>query len=273
MTILKDMNKEPDFSLVLGGPLYQLWLRAGLINSRMELVTRRTIVISLFAWLPLLILSLAEGRATAGSVTVPFVYDILNHVRFLVVLPVLVVAELLVHQRVGPAIEQFIKRSIVSGEEIQKFKDAKNGAFRLRNSWALEIGLIIFVYTVGIWVWKSRIAIESQSWYATPDGTSTNLTLAGYWTVFVSIPILQFMLLRWYARFLIWGGFLWKVSRLRLDLIATHPDRMGGLGFLTRATYPYGLILFAQGALLAGFIADEIFLKGRDLLDFKVQTA
>lgn len=273
MTDIEDMNKEPDFSLVLGGPLYQLWLRAGLIDSRMELLTRRIIVISLITWLPLLILSFIEGRATAGSVTVPFTYDILNHVRFLVVLPVLIAAELFVHLRMGPAIQQFINRDIVSGDDVRKFEEAKEGAFRLRNSWALEIGLIVFVYTVGVWVWRSRIAIESPSWYANPDGTSMNLTLAGYWIVFVSIPILQFVLLRWYARFLIWARFLWKVSRLHLNLVATHPDRMGGLGFLSRATYAYGLILFAQGALLAGFISNEIFLKGRELLDFKFQAA
>ena len=38
-----------DFSLVLGGPLYQLWRRTGLAGNTLELLRRRIIVISLFA--------------------------------------------------------------------------------------------------------------------------------------------------------------------------------------------------------------------------------
>ena len=68
---------EPyDFSLVLGGPLYQIFRRAHLSGSTLELLQRRVIVISLFAWLPLLILSILEGRAWGSGVEMPFLYDV-----------------------------------------------------------------------------------------------------------------------------------------------------------------------------------------------------
>ena len=60
-------------------------------------------------------------------------------------------------------------------------------------------------------------------------GGSWNLTPAGYWYVFVSIPILQFLLLRWYVKFFIWYRFLWHVSRLNLHLVPIHPDHSAGL--------------------------------------------
>jgi hypothetical protein len=97
-----------------------------------------------------------------------------------------------------------------------------------------------------------------------------NLTAAGIWYVFISIPTLQFILLRWYVRFLIWYRFLWQVSRMPLNLIPTHPDRSGGLGFLGAVSYTFGPVLFAQGAMLAGLIASNVLYNGGKLLSFKL---
>ncbi|MBP1776008.1 MAG: hypothetical protein H6Q86_2018, partial [candidate division NC10 bacterium] len=92
--------REPqEFSLVLGGPLFQLLRRAHLTDDALLLVRQRIIVISLLAWLPLLILSALDGQALGGRATVPFLLDVDVHVRFLLALPLLIVAELVVHQR------------------------------------------------------------------------------------------------------------------------------------------------------------------------------
>jgi hypothetical protein len=88
----------------------------------------------------------------------------------------------------------------------------------------------------------------------------------------VSIPISQFILLRWYLRLFIWFWFLWRVSQLKLRITATHPDRAGGLGFLGDSTHALAPLLFAQGALLAGVIASRIFYGDQTLLDFKVEA-
>lgn len=86
-----------DFSLVLGGPLYQLLRRAFLSGRDLELLQRRIFVIPLIAWLPLLLLSAVEGRAWGGSVRVPFLLDIDVHARFLLALPLFILAEVVVH--------------------------------------------------------------------------------------------------------------------------------------------------------------------------------
>src|SRR5262245_54533611 len=65
-------NDAGNFSLVLGGPLYQLFRRAHLAGDGHELVRRRVIVIALVAWLPLLLLSLAQGTAIGSAVAIPF---------------------------------------------------------------------------------------------------------------------------------------------------------------------------------------------------------
>ena len=56
-----------DFSLILGGPLYQLLRRAYLSGEAMELLGPTILVISLLAWLPLLVLSVWAGLALGGG--------------------------------------------------------------------------------------------------------------------------------------------------------------------------------------------------------------
>lgn len=267
------LNEHQDFSLVIGGPLFQLYRRAYLSGDALELARRRVLVIASVAWVPLLLLSLIGGHALRGSIAVPFLYDIEAHVRFLVALPILVGAELIVHARLRPAVRRFVERRIIVPEDMQRFHAAVDSAMRLRNSLIVEVTLLVLVYTVGLWVWRSQIATEAASWYAMPEGTQFRLTYAGYWYVFVSIPIFQFILLRWYLRLFIWFQFLWRVSRLNLRLIATHPDRAAGLGFLGHSTYAFLPILFAQGALLAGVIASRVLYGGQDLMSFKMEAA
>jgi hypothetical protein len=170
-------------------------------------------------------------------------------------------------------VKSFIARRIIVPEDMPKFDEAIDSAMRVRNSVTVEIALLILVYTLGLWIWRSNIATGAASWYAIPDGTNLRLTFAGYWYAFVSIPIFQFILLRWYFRFFLWFQFLWRVSRLNLSLIATHPDRAAGLGFLGASTYAFGPILFAQGTLLAGLIASRVLYEGQNLMVFKMEAA
>jgi len=261
---------EPaDFSLVLGGPLYQMFRRARLSGPALELVQRRMLVVALFAWLPLVALCAIEGHLYDGP-TLTFLRDIESHVRLLVALPALIFAEIVVHQRVGPVMKRFVERRVIDSQDIPAFHAAVAAARRARNSLWLELALLLFVYTVGHWVWQNEVALGAATWYAVPDGTSVHLTLAGYWYGFVSIPIFQFILFRWYLRLVIWFQLLWRVSRLNLHLLPTHPDRAGGIGFVGGGSYAFAPILFAQGALTAGLIASRIFYQGQSLLSFKV---
>jgi hypothetical protein len=269
MTERNFLGGPHDFSLVLGGPIFQLFRRSHLAGDGLELVHRRLLIIPLIAWLPLLVL--ATLGSPAGNVgRLSFFHDVEVHVRFLIALPVLVAAELLVHSRIRPVVRRFVERRIVLPQDLPRYDKAIESAIRLRNSIPVEVALIFFVYTVGLWVWHGRIALDASTWYVMPGGR-WHLTPAGFWYVFVSIPILQFLLLRWYLRLFIWFRFLWQVSRINLNLIPTHPDRCAGLAFLGKSAYAFGPILFAQGAMLAGLIASRVLYRGESLLSFKLQ--
>jgi hypothetical protein len=87
----------------------------------------------------------------------------------------------------------------------------------------------------------------------------------------VSLPAFQFLLCRWYYRVCIWVRLLWQVSRIELKLVPTHPDRVGGLGFLSNTVYAFVPLLLAHGALLAGNLANQIFYVGARLTDFRLE--
>lgn len=264
-----DLGFTPrDFSLILGGPLYQLLRRANLEGGHLELLNRRIVTITAVAWLPLLLL--VVGGGDAASALRLFFRDVEVHVRFLVALPVLIAAELVVHRRLTPLVSRFVERRIVLPPDFPRVRRAIESGLRLRNSVAMEVVLVACVYIIGLSFWSGRVPIETATWYARAGGR-WSLTPAGMWYVFVSIPIVQFILLRWYMRFFIWFRFLWRVSGIDLNLIPSHPDRCGGLGFLGKSSYAFGPILFAQGALLAGVVASRVLYGGEDLLSFKMQ--
>ena len=268
------LRSPPDFSLVLGGPLFQLLRRAHLADDALLMVRQRIIVIALLAWLPLLVLSALEGRMLGGGVAVPFLMDVEVHVRFLVTMPLLIIAELVVHRRMRPLVKQFLERNLIPESAMARFETAVASAFRLRNSVLAEVLLIAFVYGVGILiVWRQYVALGTATWYATPSAEGSKLSVAGIWYGYVSLPIFQFLLCRWYLRMVIWARFLWQVSRIELSLVPTHPDRVGGLGFLASTAYAFAVLAVAHGAMLAGTLANRIFFVGAALAQFKVEIA
>ncbi len=266
--------ESQDFSLVQGGPFFQLLFRAHLYGDELTLLRRRVFAISLFAWLPLLVLSALSGELVGGDAAVPFLKDAEVHIKFLVVVPLLIIAELVVHQFLRPIMAQFMKQGLIPDSARPRFHAAVASALRLRNSLLAEFVLIAFVYGIGVLViWRHYSALETATWYATPSAGGSALTLPGMWYGFVSQPIFQFLMLRWIYRLLIWARLLFQVSRLDLNMIPTHPDRAGGLGFLSNVLYAFLPLAFAYGAVISGNLASRILYAGAKLPEFKLQIA
>jgi hypothetical protein len=163
------LTESPDFSLVLGGPLYQLWRRSRLTGDTLELLHRRIIVLTAVAWVPLLLLSFAEGAAWGGRVTLPFLYDVDMHIRLLLALPLLIVAELVVHLRLRPTVRAFVDRGVIPDAARARFDALIGSGMRLRNSVSVEVLLIAFVYVVGVgFIWRTQGALAVATWCGAP---------------------------------------------------------------------------------------------------------
>ena len=259
-----------DFSLVLGGPVYQFFLRIGLVRPPLDRVAWRVVVITMFAWLPLLVLTILSGLFL-GGVKIPFLYDFEVHSRLLVMLPLLIGAEVTIHKRVRAMLLQFVERQIITPAVLPKFEDCIMSALRLRNSAAIELVMLGIVFIGGNFLFRGTFALESDTWYASLTAGGKVLAPAGYWYQFVSVPITQFIGMRWFFRLFIGARLLWQISKLDLHLVPSHPDRHCGLGFLGGIVFALGPILMAQSALLSGYVANRILHEGAKLPDYKIE--
>src|SRR5678816_2098615 len=88
-------------------------------------------------------------------------------------------------------------------------------------------------------------------WHKAGDG-GRGYSWAGWWHVLVSAPVALVLLLGWLWRILIWGLFLFRVSRLDLQLVPTHPDLLGGLQFVGLSLRAFLLLSFAISTSAAG---------------------
>src|SRR5512135_955578 len=138
-------ERPEDFSLFLGGPLYQLLLRAGLVRPPLDRLKWRLLVIVALAWVPLVVLTILEGRFL-GGVKIPFLRDIEVQVRMLVSLPLLIAAEITIHNRMTVLVRQFRERKVVTDALEEPFREIQASAMRLRNSVAFEAGLAVVVF-------------------------------------------------------------------------------------------------------------------------------
>jgi len=122
-------GETEDFSLVLGGPLFQLLRKAHLEGNALELLHRRIFTFITLTWFPLLVLSML-GMSAAGGARISFFRDIEVHARFLLALPILIGAELLVHSRIRAAVRSFVEWRIVLPEDMPRFHRAIESAVR-----------------------------------------------------------------------------------------------------------------------------------------------
>lgn len=259
-----------DVSVFSGGLISRLMRRTG-FDRRAQLRVR---VFSIFlvpvaAWVPLLLLTAIGGTFLPNSVGRPFLTDIAVHVRFLVVLPLLILAGLVAEQRIRPTVQQFISRKMIPDDKMDEFKKTVASTFRLGDSVVADVAIIAFIYAVVTPLFWGTHVSPKASWYDATPGRGNAPTPAGLWFLYVSLPIFQFLLLRWYYRLFIWARFLWRTAHLNLVLTPSHPDRLGGLGFLILATQGLSLFAMAHGVLLAGWIANKVLIGKEVLTEFK----
>ena len=274
----RDTHRFPNLALFDGGPFVSSLRLARLRGDELrQLCWRRTIFLVVITWLPLLLFAAAEGQLLGETTAMPLLMDTSIHVRFLIALPLLIMAEIGVDKHARGALDRFIERELVPDQELPRFHTAVASALRLRDSWIAEIVLLLVVLTLAIghfngqYLSLNEASVAITSWYSLAGRGNDTLSLAGLWFTFVSLPLFQFLTLRWYYRIFIWGKLLWRVTRLDLHLIPTHPDRVAGLGFLAQTAFAYIPLALAHGSMLSALLVNRILYADQVLTDFKVE--
>ena len=167
-------------------------------------------------------------------------------------------------------VAQHIETFLVPRDQYPKFHEDWTWNDKLRNSWLAQILIAVLVYATVIWLdqYLSPEGVEFTAWWKGGGGLRF-MSPAGTWAAFVSYPILFYLGFLWLWRQLLWLRFLRSTTRLNLQLVAAHPDGLGGLGFLEgalRAQLPFA---FCLGVGLAGAVANRVFHDGQRLVAFR----
>ena len=254
----------PDLLLTKGGPGDALMHRLHLLRPEDNTATLRTAaILAAITWLPLCVLSIVQGLAF-GNRNISFFHDIGVHARFLVGVPILVLVDVPIGRRLRQVARHFLSAGLIREEDRSRYDEIVLNTMKARNSRIAELFLLVFAY-IGTYLVLQGINYAGKTWFR-PGGS---LTLVGYWYALVSLPIWQFLLLRWVYRMGLWSRLLWQVSRMDLALTPAHPDGAGGLGCLGKALIPFGGISFALSASISGAAMSRIIFGGARFQDFQ----
>ncbi len=217
------------------------------------------------AWVPVAVLSALRGGGAFPS----FLTDYATQSRLLIIIPVLILSAPALHER-RSQVAQHIETFLVPRNQHPKFHDEWTSSDELRNSWFTRILIAALVYATVIWLdrYLSPTGAEFTGWWKGGGGLRF-MSPAGTWAAFISYPVLFYLGLLWLWRQLLWLRFLRSTTRLDLQLVAAHPDGLGGLGFLEGALRGQLPFAFCLGVGLAGAVANRIFHDGQKLVAFR----
>jgi len=253
-----------DVSLIRGGPFYRFQQSSRLIGANEWNVGRRIIFAIAVGWVPLLLMQLLSDRGNLLFV----LKDYRINSRMLIALPVLLIAQPIMESSFRKMVGHIYDAGLLKGPDLAQMDHIIAKVIQLRDSVVPElvILLLIAIHTAV----SFRSVVGDSSWLAYSVGDSYHLTLAGWYAVIVSGTIFQFLLGLNLWKWLLWTVFAFKVSRLNLQLVATHPDENGGLGFLGMTPLAFTPISFAAAAVIAATFRNQILHKGAHLASFAI---
>lgn len=250
------------FSLFRGGLLHRMGARIGIPDDLRGTVVLG-VVLALVTWLPLLILSAFDNTLLGGRM-VPFLPSTGTHVRFLVAIPLFFIAEAAFDVRTAQVIGSVVHGPLIPVRERPQLDATVARIARWRDAGLIEgaaLGITVFLAFKGI---RVELPTTVSTWQTDPSGAKS---LAGLWHAAASVPIFQFLAMRWAYHFVTWGMVLFRLSRLSLHVIPTHPDLSGGLGCLAIAHVALAPLSFAISAILAGDFAERMRFAGEQIRD------
>lgn len=274
---MTDNTFSEPFRLSTGGLFYTILTRLHIQAPGRYSTRRRILVLMTLCWLPLFLLAAYEGNLLNRQLDIPFLYDLKPYVRFLIIIPLLIVADGLIDPLVASNLQSIGSSGLIGEKDKTTYQKAVEQLKHRKDSYLADIVILLICAIVIISYVLNLEDFEADTtfshWITTRENNELQLTFAGWWFLLVSSPILQILLFRWFWRFYLWAEFLFRVSRIRLNLQPTHPDLAGGLGILKNGESSFILIFVAFGAMLSVSIAEEMMYDDITLIQVQVIIA
>jgi len=261
-----------NFSLFRNDPFNKLLSKLGLLNQKGKPRVVWVILLEiLIAWaIPALLAMAQRVSVNFFSPADAYLFDFAAIGQFIIVVPILIAAEPYVDEEIEWDINHLFLSNLINKESCEKFKKIIASAEKAQAWKGIFILILVLSFGFGLSYGIGEFTNCSDNWHAlvanldkcqAPKWESP--TWAGWWNTIFSQAILIFVHLRWFWKVIVWYTVLWKLSRMRLHLHATHPDQFGGLGFLANIQSRFSLLILAVGLDIAITDSYKIFIESK----------
>jgi hypothetical protein len=255
------MPRVGDETLFEHAPPMGVQRRLGLVKPSSLNIRQRALLVVLVGWAPLILLAIVQSAWARADVVTPLLWEAGVHARYLVAVSLLVVAEAACAPQLNAIIRQFIDSGIVQEHDRSRFDEAVVSTRHLLQSPTVELVVIALAYLVTLSAALSHSLEQLPDW-AKPVGGMPRYSLAGWWHTLVSLPLLLVLIFGWLWRLALWARLLWRISRLDLRLVASHPDHCSGLAFVGHSVRAFAIVALALAVIVAGRSAHLVLIGG-----------
>lgn len=246
------------FSLVIGGPFHRVLGACGLLGPDQLPTLRAALLIAMLAWFPGALLAVGSYMATRNPETLTYFIDHTVYIRSLFAIAVIVYFERTSEQRLAPIVRQFRFAGLVDAGSESGYREELRRADERTASTIAEAIILLVVAVIAVTTVRLDVEFGGYDWDGWVVDGRPEYSWAGLWNHWIARPLFQFLLLRWLWRFAVWAWLLWRISRLRLQLVAYHPDQAGGLGFLSVFPTVFTGLIFAISCVAASQWVSEL---------------
>lgn len=254
--LMQERPRPSEFSLLaefslLGGPLHRLGSCLGLVRGKSNTFPLG-LALGWSAWAILIVLAFIDG-IQSEILSLSF---IAAHVRLLIAVPLLFLCETSLDPRLGECVGTITRSGVVPSRTLPALETEIARIHRWTRSWWPDAACALAAVALSLFA----VELEMSGTTTTPGSfrPMPDIPLAGLWYWIVCLPFFRFLIFRWVWKIVLWWFFLWRLARLDLHLVPTHPDGAGGLGYLEITQTHFAALVLAISVVVSASFAEDI---------------
>ena len=230
--------------------------------------TRRALLLAGISWIPIIVWAALSGHLHPTVQDESLMRHLGVHVRCLIGIPLFILSEPFADRVMRVLVGNFTLSGLIRAEDRARFDDVVRSVERLRDSrlaWIAMRALVIVSAIVSRRTWLTEDA-DALVW-------STNhaaLDFGGSWAMLVVRPLFLFMLLQWLWRLILTWVLFRRISKLDLQLVPSHPDHVGGLGFIRLHSLAFSMVVFAISSVVCVAVAHQMLAHDATFAQYQV---
>ena len=250
---------EPEFSLCQD-PILRFQRALRLVPGEKFAGALRAIVMAIVCWAPIMTWAALTGHLDPNVQDESIMRHLGVHIRCIIGIPLLILSEPIADRVMRILTAYFPASGLIRDEERAAYAAILRSVERLRDS-AIALAIILGTVVLSVVFARRRWLTEDADaliW----NSNSAALDFGGWWALYIVRPLFLFLLLTWIWRLVLTWILFRRISRLGLQLVPSHPDRVGGLGVMRLHSVAFSLVVLAISSVACAAIAHQLLAHG-----------